>query len=84
MEKQFNLTKEIWNEKLILKENDFQTGEIEFSMTGELIPLERLEEILWEFVQELKHGCYEAYLRATCFKDVEDVIFKLAGKKFAQ
>lgn len=30
----------------ILHESDFQTGEIEFSMTGELIPVELLEHII--------------------------------------
>lgn len=30
----------------ILLEHDFQTGEIEFSMTGELIPVEILEDVV--------------------------------------
>jgi hypothetical protein len=57
MKKQeLNLSEKIFNKDLIIKEYDFQTGEIEFSMTGELIPLEKLEVILKEFIKDLKEG----------------------------
>ncbi len=49
-----NLSDEIFDKEHILLEHDFQTGAIEYSMTGELIPLERVEVALREFMQELK------------------------------
>lgn len=36
----------ITESKAIVKEYDLQTGEIEFSMTGELIPVEILEDVV--------------------------------------
>ncbi len=36
----------IRKDDIILKEADFQSGAIEFSMTGELIPFERLPEYI--------------------------------------
>ena len=55
-EQELNLSEKIFNKDLIINEHDFQTGEIEFSMTGELIPLEKLEVILKEFIKNLKEG----------------------------
>ena len=47
----------------IVKEADFQSGEIEFSMTGELIPVEILEDVI--------SGEYYKYDKPTEVKDVK-------------
>jgi len=51
-DKEFNFLKEL--KKSIIKEADFQSGEIEFSYTGELVPFEIVEDCFDEFIRLLK------------------------------
>jgi hypothetical protein len=85
MKKQkFDLSEKIFNKDLIIKEHDFQTGEIEFSMTGELIPLEKLEVILKEFIKDLKEdtGCEPINSRERQIVELfKERINNLVGKK---
>lgn len=78
--KEFNLSEQIFNKNIIINEATIQEsiakyGGIEFSYTGELIPLEEVECILKEFIEKLKE-------KTKLHPYFIDIIDKLSGEKF--
>ena len=78
------LSEELFDIRYIINEADIQkqlteNEGIEFSMTGELIPLERAEGILINFIKKLKKPWIECGCRM-CLDEIEN-LDKLAGSK---
>lgn len=84
----FDLTKELFNEKLFINESVIQEavkeeGGIEFSYTGELIPVEIVEGKIGDFLkaleQEINKENKEDELSP---RKLHEIIIKIAGEKF--
>lgn len=85
-QKTFNLSNKIFDKKQIINEADIQSGKIEFSMTGELIPLERVEVILKEFIEELKKEGFQSWKKEGLdfpIGNYFDFIDKIVGKRLS-
>ncbi len=60
MTEEFNFIEEL--KKRIINEADLQSGAIEFSYTGELVPFEQVEEKFKEFIKILREKlCSDKY-----------------------
>ena len=78
-DKKFNLSEKI--REFIINENDLQKGTIEFSYTGELVPLEKVENDLKEFIRLLKYNSAEVNLDHPAMREIAVLMGVVDGEE---